>query len=314
MNQQYMQQKKQFVIETNNLSFGFSKKNSTLKNINLKVERGSIYGFLGPNGAGKTTTIRLLLGLLPDPNNSVFLFNQNFLQNRVQCLSKTGALIEQPSLYEHLSGFDNLEITRQLRKIPKERINDVLQTVRLSEAAFKKVKAYSLGMKQRLGIALALLPEPELLILDEPVNGLDPSGIMEMRELLQTINKKYNTTIFLSSHLISEVEKIVTHIGIINMGEMLFQGTINDLYNLKKNELKVRIKTDNPELAVTLLKASYSIVDHEDTLDIIIQSTKEVNDIIHLLINNNVKVYEAVTDSKNLEQIFLSMTQSYTVS
>jgi ABC-2 type transport system ATP-binding protein len=314
MNQQYMQQKKQFVIETNNLSFGFSKKNSTLKNINLKVERGSIYGFLGPNGAGKTTTIRLLLGLLPDPNNSVFLFNQNFLQNRVQCLSKTGALIEQPSLYEHLSGFDNLEITRQLRKIPKERINDVLQTVRLSEAAFKKVKAYSLGMKQRLGIALALLPEPELLILDEPVNGLDPSGIMEMRELLQTINKKYNTTIFLSSHLISEVEKIVTHIGIINMGEMLFQGTINDLYNLKKNELKVRIKTDNPELAVTLLKASYSIVDHEDTLDIIIQSTKEVNDIIHLLINNNVKVYEAATDSKNLEQIFLSMTQSYTVS
>lgn len=309
-----MQQKKQFVIETNNLSFGFSKKNSTLKNINLKVERGSIYGFLGPNGAGKTTTIRLLLGLLPDPNNSVFLFNQNFLQNRVQCLSKTGALIEQPSLYEHLSGFDNLEVTRQLRKIPKERINDVLQTVRLSEAGFKKVKAYSLGMKQRLGIALALLPEPELLILDEPVNGLDPSGIMEMRELLQTINKKYNTTIFLSSHLISEVEKIVTHIGIINMGEMLFQGTINDLYNLKKNELKVRIKTDNPELAVTLLKASYSIVDHEDTLDIIIQSTKEVNDIIHLLINNNVKVYEAVTDSKNLEQIFLSMTQSYTVS
>ena len=314
MNQQYMQQKKQFAIETNNLSFGFNKKHSILKNINLKVERGSIYGFLGPNGAGKTTTIRLLSGLLPDPNNSVFLFNQNFLQNRVQCLSKTGALIEQPSLYEHLSGFDNLEITRQLRKIPKERINDVLQTVRLSEAAFKKVKAYSLGMKQRLGIALALLPEPELLILDEPVNGLDPSGIMEMRELLQTINKKYNTTIFLSSHLISEVEKIVTHIGIINMGEMLFQGTINDLYNLKKNELKVRIKTDNPELAVTLLKASYSIVDHEDTLDIIIQSTKEVNDIIHLLINNNVKVYEAVTDSKNLEQIFLSMTQSYTVS
>ena len=309
-----MQQKKQFVIETNNLSFGFSKKNSTLKNINLKVERGSIYGFLGPNGAGKTTTIRLLLGLLPDPNNSVFLFNQNFLQNRVQCLSKTGALIEQPSLYEHLSGFDNLEITRQLRKIPKERINDVLQTVRLSEAASKKVKAYSLGMKQRLGIALALLPEPELLILDEPVNGLDPSGIMEMRELLQTINKKYNTTIFLSSHLISEVEKIVTHIGIINMGEMLFQGTINDLYNLQKNELKLRIKTDNSELAVDLLKPSYSVVDNEGTLDIIIQSKKEVNDIIHVLITNNVKIYEAVTESKNLEQIFLSMTQSYTVS
>ena len=309
-----MQQKKQFAIETNNLSFGFNKKNSILKNINLKVERGSIYGFLGPNGAGKTTTIRLLLGLLPDPNNSVFLFNQNFLQNRIQCLSKTGALIEQPSLYEHLSGFDNLEITRQLRNLPKERIDAVSQTVRLSKAAYKKVKAYSLGMKQRLGIALALLPDPELLILDEPVNGLDPSGIMEMRELLQTINKTYSTTIFLSSHLISEVEKIVTHIGIINMGEMLFQGTINDLYNLQENELKVRIKTDNPQLAVAILTPSYSIVDHEGTLDIMIQSTKEVNDIIHLLITNNVKVYEAATDSKNLEQIFLSMTQSYTVS
>jgi lantibiotic transport system ATP-binding protein len=309
-----MEHKEQFVIETDNLSFGFSKKNSILKNINLRVERGSIYGFLGPNGAGKTTTIRLLLGLLRDRNNSVFLFSKNFLQSRVQCLSKTGALIEQPSLYEHLTGFDNLEITRQLRNIPKDRIDNVLQTVRLSEAAFKRVKAYSLGMKQRLGIALALLPEPELLILDEPVNGLDPSGIMEMRELLQEINKKYKTTIFLSSHLISEVEKIVTHIGIINMGEMLFQGTINDLYNLQKNELKLRIKTDNSELAVDLLKPSYSVVDNEGTLDIIIQSKKEVNDIIHVLITNNVKIYEAVTESKNLEQIFLSMTQSYTVS
>jgi len=301
------------ILRTDNLIKKY-KNRTVAKNVTVYVKQGEIVGLLGPNGAGKTTTIRLLLGLLRDRNNSVFLFSKNFLQSRVQCLSKTGALIEQPSLYEHLTGFDNLEITRQLRNIPKDRIDNVLQTVRLSEAAFKRVKAYSLGMKQRLGIALALLPEPELLILDEPVNGLDPSGIMEMRELLQEINKKYKTTIFLSSHLISEVEKIVTHIGIINMGEMLFQGTINDLYNLQKNELKLRIKTDNSELAVDLLKPSYSVVDNEGTLDIIIQSKKEVNDIIHVLITNNVKIYEAVTESKNLEQIFLSMTQSYTVS
>ena len=231
-----MQYNNQFVIETNNLVFGFSNKNIMLKKINLKVERGSIYGFLGPNGAGKTTTIRLLLGLLKDRNNSISLFGKNLLQNRIESLSKIGALIEQPSLYEHLSGYDNLEITRQLRKISKEKIDDVLQTVRLSKAAHKKVKAYSLGMKQRLGIALALLAEPELLILDEPVNGLDPGGMMEMRELLKAINKKYDTTIFLSSHLISEVERIVTHVGIINMGEMLFQGTIDDLYNLQKKD------------------------------------------------------------------------------
>lgn len=308
-----MQLKNEFVIQTDNLAFGFSKKTSIVKNISLKVERGSIYGFLGPNGAGKTTTIRLLLGLLKDRNNSVFLFGKNLLQNRIECLSKTGALIEQPSLYEHLTSFDNLEITRLLRKIPKERIDEVLQTVRLTEAAHKKVKAYSLGMKQRLGIALALLSEPELLILDEPVNGLDPGGILEMRELLQRINKKYNTTIFLSSHLISEVEKIVTHVGIINMGELLFQGTINDLYKLQKNELKVSINVDKPEAAACLLKTSYTVLENEGRLDVCIQSKEQVNEIIHLLLANNIKIFEAVIAGKNLEQLFLNMTHDYTV-
>jgi len=309
-----MPHKNQFIIETSNLAFGFSNKKNILKNINLKVERGSIYGFLGPNGAGKTTTIRLLLGLLRDQNNSISLFDKNLLHNRIESLSKIGALIEQPSLYEHLTGYDNLEITRQLRKIHRERTDDVLQTVRLSEAAHKKVKAYSLGMKQRLGIALALLSEPELLILDEPVNGLDPSGMMEMRELLKMINKKYDTTIFLSSHLISELEKIVTHVGIINMGEMLFQGTIDDLYNLQKKELKVHIQVDNAGAAIELLRTFYSVISSEGGLDIIIKSKEEVNEILHLLITNNIKVFEAVIESKNLEQLFLDMTHNYTVS
>ncbi len=309
-----MPHKNQFIIETSNLAFGFSNKKNILKNINLKVERGSIYGFLGPNGAGKTTTIRLLLGLLRDQNNSISLFDKNLLHNRIESLSKIGALIEQPSLYEHLTGYDNLEITRQLRKIPKEKIDDVLQTVRLSEAAHKKVKAYSLGMKQRLGIALALLSEPELLILDEPVNGLDPSGMMEIRELLKMINKKYDTTIFLSTHLISELEKIVTHVGIINMGEMLFQGTIDDLYNLQKKELKVHIQIDNAGAAIELLRTFYSVISSKGGLDIIIKSKEEVNEILHLLIANNIKVFEAVIESKNLEQLFLDMTHNYTVS
>jgi lantibiotic transport system ATP-binding protein len=309
-----MQHQNQFVIETNNLSFGFRSKNINLKNINLKVERGSIYGFLGPNGAGKTTTIRLLLGLLRDRNNSIFLFGKNLLQNRIECLSNIGTLIEQPSLYEHLTGFDNLEITRQLRKIPKEKIDDVLQIVRLSDAAHKKVKEYSLGMKQRLGIALALLAKPELLILDEPVNGLDPGGILEIRELLKAINKKYNTTIFLSSHLISEVEKIVTHVGIINMGEMLFQGTISDLYSLQKKDLKVHVQVDDAGAAKALLGTSHSVTDNNGSLDIIIQSKEEVNDIMHLLMTNNIKIYEAIIESKNLEQLFLDMTRNYTVN
>lgn len=309
-----MPHKNQFVIETTNLAFGFSINKSILKDINLKVERGSIYGFLGPNGAGKTTTISLLLGLLRDRNNSISLFDKNLIHNRIECLSKIGALIEQPSLYEHLTGYDNLEITRQLRKISTARIDDVLQTVRLTEAAHKKVKAYSLGMKQRLGIALALLAGPELLILDEPVNGLDPSGMMEMRELLKMINKKYNTTIFLSSHLISEVEKIVTHVGIINMGEMLFQGTIGELYNLQKKDLKVHVQVDNTAAALYLLKTSYSVSDDDDCLDIIIQSREEVNEIMQLLIDNNIRIYEVTMENKNLEQLFLDMTHNYTVS
>ena len=309
-----MQYNNQFVIETNNLAFGFSNKKINIKNINIKVERGSIYGFLGPNGAGKTTTIRLLLGLLRDRNNSVALFGKNLLQNRIESLSKIGALIEQPSLYEHLSGYDNLEITRQLRKIPKEKIDGVLQIVRLSKAAHKKVRAYSLGMKQRLGIALALLAEPELLILDEPVNGLDPGGMMEMRELLKAINRKYNTTIFLSSHLIAEVERIVTHVGIINMGEMLFQGTIEDLYNLQKKDLKVHIQVDNASAAIELLKKSYCVTDNGGSLDITIKSKDEVSEIMQILMVNDVKIYEAVIESKNLEQLFLDMTHNYTVS
>jgi ABC-type multidrug transport system ATPase subunit len=309
-----MKQENQLVIETRNLNFGFNNKKLLLKNINLKVQRGSIYGFLGPNGAGKTTTIRLLLGLLKDESESINLFGKNLSENRIESLSKIGALIEQPSLYEHLSGYDNLEITRRLKMIDKEKVTDVLQTVRLSEAAHKKVKAYSLGMKQRLGIAIALLGDPELLILDEPVNGLDPGGIMEMRELLRSINKKHNTTIFLSSHLISEIEKIVTHVAIINMGGMIFQGTIGDIYKLQQKELVVHVKVDNSYAAIDFLKKSYGVSGKEDGLDIVIQSREQISQIIHDLMAHNIKVYEAIIESKSLEQLFLSMTANYTVS
>ncbi len=308
-----MQTEKKLVIDTLNLEFGFSNKNMLLKNVSLKVERGSIYGFLGPNGAGKTTTIRLLLGLLKARNNSIYLFDKSFNNNRIEILSKIGALIEQPSLYEHLSGYDNLEITRQLKKVGKEKVTEVLQTVKLAEAAHKKVKAYSLGMKQRLGIAIALMGEPELLILDEPVNGLDPNGMMEMRELLKVINEKYGTTIFLSSHLISEIEKIVTHIGIINMGELIFQGTINELRNLRKTELHLHIKVDDASKAIDSLKKMYEVVGKDNEVDIIIQSKEQVCQIIQELVVVNIKMYEAVIETDNLEHIFLSMTNNYAV-
>jgi ABC-type multidrug transport system ATPase subunit len=302
-----------YIIETNHLNFRFSAEKMILKNINLKVERGSIYGFLGPNGAGKTTTIRILLGLLRDAKKSVHLFNKDLSENRIEIYSKTGTLIEQPSLYEHISGYDNLEITRRIRNIKKERFLETLELVRLSEAAHKKVKAYSLGMKQRLGIAIALIGEPELLILDEPVNGLDPNGMAEMRELLRRINKELNTTIFLSSHLLGEIEKLVTHVGIISMGEMLFQGTIEELRNFQTSSLDVNIQTNDNKVAMQLLK-NFKVRERDSELKISVHSRHEVSQIIKELVQNNIEVYEVTNESKNLEKLFLQMTENYVVS
>lgn len=303
----------ELIIETKGLNFSFNAKHAILKNLNLKIEKGSIYGFLGPNGAGKTTTIRLLLGLLNYPKNSIHLFGQELSKHRVEIFSKIGSLIEQPSLYDHISGYDNLEITRQIRNIKKEITAEVLRLVRLTDAAHKKVKSYSLGMKQRLGLAIALLPEPELLILDEPVNGLDPNGMVEMRELLKNINKQMGTTIFLSSHLLTEIEKIVTHIGIINMGELLFQGNILELHNLQINQSLLHIETSNNMAALELLRNKYNAYEIEGELKIIYQSKGQVAEIVRELTGNNIGIYEVTIENKDLEQLFLQMTKNYTV-
>lgn len=303
----------ELIIETRNLEFSFNAKHKVLKNLNLKVERGSIYGFLGPNGAGKTTTIRLLLGLLNDPEKSVQLFGSKLSENRLEIFSKIGSLIEQPSLYEHLSGYDNLEITRQIRGADKQRAAEVLRLVKLSDAAHKKVKAYSLGMKQRLGLAIALLAEPELLILDEPVNGLDPNGIADIRELLKNINKEIGTTIFLSSHLLSEIEKIVTHIGIINMGELLFQGTIHELRNLQFNQSELHIETSDNKAAFEKLQRKWIIYEDQTALKVTYQSKEQVAEIVRDLTKINIDVYKVIIEGKDLEKLFLQMTKNYAV-
>lgn len=213
------------IISTEKLSYSFGKE-KVLKDISFNVRKGAIYGFLGPNGAGKTTTIRLLLGLLEANEQQPVIFGQTMQQNRMQILSRIGSLIEQPSVYEHLSGFENLMITARYRLLEKQRVYEVLELVKLTTQAKKKVGAYSLGMKQRLGLAMALMGKPDLLILDEPVNGLDPIGIIETRELLMRLNREHGITVFLSSHLLSEIQKMVSHVGIINDGKMVFQGTI----------------------------------------------------------------------------------------
>ena len=212
----------EMVIETNALTRRYGKR-TAVDRVDLCVPRGEIYGFLGPNGAGKTTTIRMLLGLIRPTAGTVRLFGENFHRHRMSVLRRVGSLVESPSYYGHLTGAENLEVVRRLLGAPKKRIAEALEIVRLTEAADRPVKGYSLGMKQRLGIAIALLGHPELLILDEPTNGLDPAGIQEMRRLIKDMPRKYGMTVLVSSHLLSEIDQIATQVGIIHEGRLIFQ-------------------------------------------------------------------------------------------
>lgn len=303
----------QLIVDTKKLNFSYTKTRKDIENLELKVPKGSIYGFLGPNGSGKSTTIRLLLGLLKKQSGTVALFGELFNgKTRLKSLDKVGALIENPSLYEHLNAVDNLKIAANYRQnIPEGRIDEVLEIVRLSHAKKKKVKAYSLGMKQRLGLAISLLSNPELIILDEPTNGLDPKGIIEMRMLIKELNEKFGTTIFISSHLLSEIEKTCTHVGIIRDGKMLFQDTVKALKSSKGGKMMIDIEVDKFIDAMTVLeklqKENTSLVD--EFLQIEVEDKEEITVVIDALRAQNVKVYQ-VSIKNNLEELFLSLTEN----
>lgn len=220
-------------IEIKNLTFGYSTKTPILKNLNLTVVPGSIYGFLGANGAGKSTTIRNILGLLKPQGGSITLLGKQLSVKTLPILQNVGTLIESPSLYPHLTAYKNLKIACNYYNVPYSRIDEVLDIVKLNNHKKKAVGKFSTGMKQRTGLAMALIHDPELLILDEPSSGLDPNGILEMRHIIQDLSEM-GKTIMLSSHLLSEVERTVSHIGIIQDGEMKFEGSMSELNNLKR--------------------------------------------------------------------------------
>src|SRR5580692_7362760 len=250
------------VIDTERLTFNFGKQ-TVVKSLSLKVPEGAIYGFLGPNGAGKTTTIKLLMNLLKTQEGSIHIFEKELQSNRIEILSQIGSLIEQPAIYLHLTGKENLLNRALLLEIPSKRVDEMLDLVHLTDAAHKKAGKYSLGMKQRLGIALALLPDPKLLILDEPTNGLDPNGIIEVRELLIKLVTKYQKTVFVSSHLLAEVERMATHVGIINHGELLFQGSIDELQSLNKPLVKIEAE-NTVDAANFLTRSNYEVTDVDE--------------------------------------------------
>lgn len=218
----------EYTLRVSNLSKHYKDINVVDK-INLNVRKGSIYGFIGPNGAGKSTTIRMLLGLIKSSSGSITIFGEDINKDRMKILQNTGALVESPSYYSHLSAYKNLKIWTLIRRVDKERIDEVLKVVDLYDDRNKKVGKFSLGMKQRLGIAQSLIANPELLILDEPTNGLDPMGIAEIRKLIISLAKDYNKTILISSHLLSEMERMVDDVGIINKGKLLYEGSLNQL-------------------------------------------------------------------------------------
>ena len=299
----------QHIITTTGLSYFYSKREQTLFDINLQVERGSIYGFLGPNGSGKTTTLSLLLGLLNNQQGSIEIFGQHLHADRVNILKKIGSLVETPSLYGHLTAMENLEVYRTVYGVSKAKITEVLETVGLAGTGKKLAKKFSLGMKQRLSIALALLPGPELLVLDEPSNGLDPAGIIELRELIKKLNRDHGMTILISSHLLAEVEKMVSHVGIIFKGKMLFQGPLSNLHMVQQKGSKLFIKTSDNEIAGKLLR-EYHPEKAGEAISVAFNDLSQVATINKTLTSHDLDVYLLHPKENDLEQLFIQLTSA----
>lgn len=297
------------IIQTTGLCHSYTKGAPTLTDIGLTVEQGQIYGFLGPNGSGKTTTLSLLLGLLPVQKGAIHIFGNDIRTHRVSILQKLGSLIEAPSLYSHLTASENLEVYRTIYGVPKSHIAEVLKTVGLQDVPDKTIKRFSLGMKQRLAIAIALLPQPELLILDEPTNGLDPNGIIELRELIKTLNREGGITILVSSHILSEVEKMVTHVGIIARGQMIFQGSLPELKGLQQGSSILQIHTSNNERASHIL-ADYDPEWLPETVWVRVQDRREAATINRMLIANDLDVFLLQPRANDLEQLFMDLTNT----
>lgn len=298
------------VIKTTGLTYGFSKQQKTLDDINLEVQKGSIYGFLGPNGAGKTTTLRLLLGLLKKQQGSIRIFGKEFDRHRMESLRNTGSLIEQPSLYGHLTATENLAVYRRIYGAPKENMDRVLELVGLPGTGRKKAKQFSLGMKQRLSIAIALLHNPQLLILDEPTNGLDPNGIIETRELIKKLNRENGVTIIVSSHILAEVERMATHVGIIHKGKLLFQGSLSELQNMKSRQSFVQIDTSNNEAALKLLATEYGAQRLNGLVTVPFKEKGITAAINRKLVEQHIDVYLLQPQQNDLEQLFIDITSN----
>ena len=295
------------IIETHDLCKQYGNA-LRVAHLDLDVPEGSVYGFLGPNGAGKSTTLKMILGLVRPTAGSIRVLGKSMdSKNRLAVLQQVGSLIESPSYYGHLTGEENLRIVQTLRGVPEKNIREVLQIVRLDGQRGKKVAHYSLGMKQRLGLAAALLGYPKLLILDEPTNGLDPAGIQEMRELICELPERFGMTVVVSSHLLSEIDQMADHVAIIRDGELVFQDTLEALHGRSRHHLALRT-TNNAVARAILQEKSVPCQEEEGYLILPILSDELAGQFTRLLGARNLGVIRLEERQKSLEDIFLELT------
>lgn len=292
-------------------TYGLTKKyagEAKVKDVALLVPEHNVYGFLGPNGAGKSTTLKMILGLVRPTQGEIDVFGKRLNpKNRLAILKQVGSLIESPSYYGHLTGYENLKIMQTLLGVPEANIGKVLDIVRLADQKDKRVDQYSLGMKQRLGIATAMLGFPRLLILDEPTNGLDPAGIQEMRELVLTLPKEYGMTVLVSSHLLSEVDQIADVVGIIHQGTLVFQSTLASLHEMGQGSLAIR--TQNNVLAKAVLSQETAVCEEGGYLLLEACEDRKAGRYSRLLAEQGVEIYRMEERKKSLEDIFLELTK-----
>lgn len=294
------------ILKIENLTKSYGK-NLVLKDINLEIKEGSIFGLIGPNGAGKSTLMKSILGLVKKDSGKITLYGKEVNEkNQKETNRNLGSLIEAPSFYDHLTAYDNLDLICDMKNINKDKIDKTLRDVGLIKSKDKKVREFSLGMKQRMGIAIALIGNPKFLILDEPINGLDPYGIEEMRDLFKSIVKNSNTSILISSHILDEIEKISTHIGILKNGSLTYSGSLEEYREL--HPPVIVLKTSDNLKASKLLELPKSNIIN-DYLVLGNKSKEEVAKIIKTLVND-LDIYRVEKRKESLEKLFIKETSA----
>ncbi|MBT5932616.1 MAG: ATP-binding cassette domain-containing protein [Flavobacteriales bacterium] len=301
----------EIVVSVKNLKKSF-KDFKALKDVSFSVYKNDVFGFLGPNGAGKSTSLRCMLSLIDSDDGQIEIFGKSLRKNRFDVLSNIGSIIEKPDFYKYLSAFKNLEIMARIsgRQVSKSEIEDIIHFVGLKGREYSKFKTYSHGMKQRLGIAQALMHNPDLIILDEPTTGLDPQGIVDIRELILKLSKEQGKTVILSSHQLSEIEMIANRMVIINKGKSIIEGDVNELLN--SSEMMVKFSCEEPERFCDVMSKEFSNISEFNVTASEIEfeiNREEISEINAFMVNQKIKI-SGIEHKRKLEDYFIKMIQN----